>query len=48
MRNEGISIIEANKKLGCVDEKRLLELLKPENLAQGSFLLKNIANGEEK
>jgi len=48
MENEGINIIEANKKLGCVEEKILLELLKPSNLAQGSFLLKDIANGEEK
>ena len=48
MRKEGINIIEANKRLGCVENSRLLEILKPENLAQGSFLLKNIANGEEK
>ena len=48
MEKENITIIEANKKLGCVEEKILLELLKPSNLAQGSFLLKDIAKGEEK
>ena len=48
MKKENITIIEANKRIGCVEEKILLELLKPSNLAQGSFLLENIAKGEEK
>ncbi len=48
MKKEGINIIDANTKLGFVEEERLLELLKPASLAQGSFRLKDIANGEEK
>jgi aspartate ammonia-lyase len=42
MKNSGITIIEANKKLGFVKEEKLREILKPENLIQGGYRLQDL------
>ena len=42
MRDSGINIFEANKKLGYVKEERLKEILKPENLVQGGYRLQDL------
>jgi aspartate ammonia-lyase len=42
MRNSGITIFEANKKLGYIKEEKLLEILKPENLVQGGYRLQDL------
>jgi aspartate ammonia-lyase len=42
MRREKLNIIEANKRLGFLESERLEEILKPENLVQGGYRLKDI------
>ena len=42
MRNSGITIFEANKKLGFFKEEKLREILKPENLVQGGYRLQDL------
>jgi hypothetical protein len=42
MRDSGINIFEANKKLGYIKEERLKEILKPENLVQGGYRLQDL------
>ena len=42
MRDEGLNIYEANKKLGFVDPAKLKEILKAENLVQGGYRLKDL------
>lgn len=47
MKRTNIDVIEANKLLGFMDETKLLELLKPENLLKVGFTIKEIL-GEAK
>ena len=42
MKETGMSILEANEKLGYVDRAKLKEILKPENLVQGGYRLKDL------
>jgi aspartate ammonia-lyase len=42
MRTEKLNITEANERLGFLDSDRLKEILKPENLVQGGYRLKDI------
>jgi aspartate ammonia-lyase len=42
MKESGLSVIEANKKLGYINEEKLKEILKPGNLVQGSYSLKDL------
>jgi aspartate ammonia-lyase len=42
MKESGLDIFEANKKLGFLSEEKLREILKPENLIQGGYLIKDI------
>ncbi len=42
MKDEGLSITEANQKLGYLSPEKLTEILKPENLVQGGYRLKDI------
>ncbi len=42
MKDSGLDIYEANEKLGFVDPAKLKELLKPENLVQGGYRLKDL------
>ncbi len=42
MKDTGLDIMEANKKLGYIDPEKLNEILKPENLVQGGYRLKDL------
>lgn len=42
MKNNNIDIFEANKNLNFIEEKTLKEILKPENIIQGGFSLKEL------
>jgi aspartate ammonia-lyase len=42
MKESGLSVIEANAKLGYLKEERLKEILKPGNLVQGGYSLKDL------
>ena len=42
MKDTGMSILEANEKLGYVDRSKLKEILKAENLVQGGYRLKDL------
>jgi aspartate ammonia-lyase len=42
MRDSGITIFEANKKLGYIKEEKLKEILKPESLVQGGYRLQDL------
>jgi len=42
MKEEQLNIFEANKKLGYLSPGKLTEILKPENLVQGGYRLKDI------
>lgn len=42
MKEERLSISEANKKLGFIKPEKLIQILKPENLVQGGYRLKDI------
>ncbi|MCU0378271.1 MAG: lyase family protein [Bacteroidales bacterium] len=42
MKDAGLDIFEANEKLGYLDPVKLKEILKPENLVQGGYRLKDI------
>ncbi len=42
MRNSGITIFEANEKLGFIKEEKLRDILKPENLVQGGYRLQDL------
>jgi aspartate ammonia-lyase len=42
MKEERLTIFEANEKLGYVNPDKLTEILKPENLVQGGYRLKDI------
>jgi aspartate ammonia-lyase len=42
MKESGLSVIEANKKLGYLKEDKLKEILKPGNLVQGGYSLKDL------
>lgn len=42
MKEERLSIYEANGKLGYVSPEKLTEILKPENLVQGGYRMKDI------
>jgi fumarate hydratase class II len=42
MKEERLSISEANKKLGYVSPEKLSDILRPENLVQGGYRLKDI------
>jgi len=42
MKDSGLDITEANKKLGYIDPEKLNEILKPENLVQGGYRLKDL------
>jgi len=42
MRTERLNIFEANKKLGYIHPDKLSEILRPENLVQGGYRLKDL------
>lgn len=42
MKVEGFSIFEANEKLGYLTREKLTDILKPENLVQGGYRMKDI------
>lgn len=42
MKVEGLSIFEANEKLGYLTREKLTDILKPENLVQGGYRMKDI------
>jgi len=42
MKDAGMSILEANEKLGYVDRAKLKEILKAENLVQGGYRIKDL------
>lgn len=42
MKDSGLNIFEANEKLSFLQDEKLREILKPENLVQGGYLLKDI------
>lgn len=42
MKESGLNIFEANEKLGFLPVDKLKEILRPENLVQGGYLLKDI------
>jgi aspartate ammonia-lyase len=42
MKEEGLNIFEANEKLGYINPDKLTGILKPENLVQGGYRLKDI------
>jgi fumarate hydratase class II len=42
MRDSGLNIFEANERLGYVEPAKLKEILKPENLVQGGYRLKDL------
>jgi aspartate ammonia-lyase len=42
MKKEKLDIYQANEKLKLVSEKKLNEILKPQNLVQGGYLLKDL------
>jgi aspartate ammonia-lyase len=42
MKDSGLDIFEANEKLDFVDPAKLKEILKPENLVQGGYRLKDL------
>ena len=42
MRDSGLNIYEANERLGYVEPAKLKEILKPENLVQGGYRLKDL------
>jgi fumarate hydratase class II len=42
MKEYGLSIAAANKKLGYINEEKLKEILKPGNLVQGGYSLKDL------
>jgi len=42
MKESGLSVIEANKKLGYLKEEKLKEILEPGNLVQGGYSLKDL------
>jgi fumarate hydratase class II len=42
MKEYGLSVYEANRKLGFMKEEKLKEILKPENLVQGGYRLKDL------
>lgn len=44
MKSKQLNIIDANKKLGFIDEAKLTELLKPQNLLKEGFSLKDISD----
>ena len=41
MKKEKIDIFEANERLGYVEREKLKELLRPENMMQGGYRLKD-------
>jgi len=42
MKDERLNIFEANEKLGYINPDKLTGILKPENLVQGGYRLKDI------
>jgi aspartate ammonia-lyase len=42
MKDAGLDIMEANKRLGYIDPEKLNEILKPENLVQGGYRMKDL------
>jgi hypothetical protein len=42
MRTERLNIFEANEKLGYIHPDKLSEILRPENLVQGGYRLKDL------
>lgn len=42
MKDSGMSILEANEKMNYIDPDKLKEILKPENLVQGGYRLKDL------
>ncbi|MCU0459375.1 MAG: lyase family protein [Bacteroidales bacterium] len=42
MKEEGLNIFEANEKLGYIRSDKLIEILKPENLVQGGYRMKDL------
>jgi len=42
MRKEGLDIFEANERLSLLEPARLKEILKPENLVQGGYRLRDL------
>jgi aspartate ammonia-lyase len=42
MKDSRLTITEANEKLGYINNERLKEILKPENLVQGGYRLKDL------
>ena len=42
MREKGLTIVEANTKLGYINEEKLKEILKPGNLIQGGYRLQDL------
>ena len=42
MKEFNLSVYEANRKLGFLKEQKLKEILKPENLVQGGYRLKDL------
>ena len=42
MKEEQLGISEANQKLGYLSPEKLNEILKPENLVQGGYRLKDL------
>ena len=42
MKDSGLSVVEANTKLGYLKEEKLKEILRPGNLVQGGYSLKDL------
>jgi aspartate ammonia-lyase len=42
MREFSLNVFEANEKLGYIESGKLKDLLRPENLVQGGYLLKDL------
>jgi aspartate ammonia-lyase len=47
MKLNNAGIFEANKKLNFIDESKLTDILKPENLIQGGFTLKELLKDQK-
>jgi aspartate ammonia-lyase len=45
MKKHGMNIYEANAELKLISNEKLLEILKPENLVQGGYKLKDLTEG---
>jgi len=44
MKEHNLGIFQANEELKLIEEKKLREILKPENLVQGAYRLKDLEN----